>query len=467
MLLMGLLVTAVMPAPSWVVHASRSSEHVQRTPWVKVKGEWGMNRGPSARMVAGVAALIGATIGAATATSELLLRPLQLGEMGIVTMLSDGPAPKLVTSEISFNFGRMAVGDKGTHEFPFTNTGDVPLELSKGATSCKCTISGLEETLIAPGETANVKLEWTANPGGPGGDFRQTALILTNDPLRPEVTLSIEGKTFTMWDPYPQGVTFTDLQADAVASATARIMTFGDNPPVVTSIRVSQESNVVVNPVDQGENEVAEAAEVPDSPYFTAKAEPLDEALVASIPGATGGLLVTVTSVPPLPPGPMTNQLEVVFTFNGSGLSSVLSSVKEPEGGWIAKLGVKANVVGPLAVAGAVWDAANELVRIGPVSTVTGYQTKLFVTAKGEHRNAVKPRVIERVPESMQVEIGEAAAIGDGVVVRFPLSISIPAGSPTCNHLGSQQGKLGRIVLETGHPDMPQLTIPVRVAVSP
>ena len=89
------------------------------------------------------------------------------------------------------------------------------------------------------------------------------------------------------------------------------------------------------------------------------------------------------------------------------------------------------------------------------------------MTAKGEHRDTVRPVVVETVPASLKVEVGEPTAIGEGVVVRIPLSISIPAGSPTCNHLGSKLGGLGRIVLETGHPDVPQLTIPVRVAVSP
>jgi len=170
-----------------------------------------MHRGPNAWIVAGVAAVVGATIGGATAVSELMLQPLQIGEMAIVSSLSSGPAPKLVTPELNFDFGRMIVGEQGSHEFAFTNAGEAPLELTKGATSCKCTISGLEQTLIPPGETANVKLEWKANPGGPGGDFRQTALILTNDPLRPEVTLTIQGKSFAMWDPFPSGLVFTDL----------------------------------------------------------------------------------------------------------------------------------------------------------------------------------------------------------------------------------------------------------------
>jgi len=430
-----------------------------------------MHRGPNAWIVAGVAAVVGATIGGATAVSELMLQPLQIGEMAIVSSLSSGPAPKLVTPELNFDFGRMIVGEQGSHEFAFTNAGEAPLELTKGATSCKCTISGLEQTLIPPGETANVKLEWKANPGGPGGDFRQTALILTNDPLRPEVTLTIQGKSFAMWDPFPSGLVFTDLQTDAVASATAKVITHGKRAPELVSVRVSEESNVITNPVEQADDEVARAAEMPDSPHFTATAEPLQREVFADISGATGGFLLTVTTVPPLPIGPMTKQLELVFTIPEDDSDAAdddrFVPPSEPEGGWLAKLTVQANVVGPLGIAGAQWDAEREIVRMGTLSTSIGGQTKLFLTAKGQHREAVRPVVKEVVPASLQVEVGEPSAIGEGVVVRIPLSISIPAGSPTCNHLGSQQGGLGRIVLETGHPDVPELTIPVRVAVSP
>ena len=46
-----------------------------------------------------------------------------------------------------------------------------------------------------------------------------------------------------------------------------------------------------------------------------------------------------------------------------------------------------------------------------------------------------------------------------------PLFVQIPKGSPPVNCFGSDQGKLGQIVLETNHPRMPQLRIPVRFLV--
>jgi hypothetical protein len=67
----------------------------------------------------------------------------------------------------------------------------------------------------------------------------------------------------------------------------------------------------------------------------------------------------------------------------------------------------------------------------------------------------------------MEVVVGEGKPMGSGAVVRIPLTITFPAGSPPCNHLGSSQAPAGRIVLDTGHPDSPTMTIPVSVAIGP
>ena len=51
--------------------------------------------------------------------------------------------------------------------------------------------------------------------------------------------------------------------------------------------------------------------------------------------------------------------------------------------------------------------------------------------------------------------------------MRFPLTITVPPGSPPANHLGSSQAPAGRIVLDTGHPESPTMTIPVSIAIGP
>ena len=75
--------------------------------------------------------------------------------------------------------------------------------------------------------------------------------------------------------------------------------------------------------------------------------------------------------------------------------------------------------------------------------------------------------VREVVPESLVVEIGEGRPVGDKGMIRIPLSVVIRPGSPSANHRCSDQGPAGRIVLETGHPETPEFSIPVCVVIGP
>jgi hypothetical protein len=77
----------------------------------------------------------------------------------------------------------------------------------------------------------------------------------------------------------------------------------------------------------------------------------------------------------------------------------------------------------------------------------------------------VRPVVRSVVPPSLRVEVGGGAAIGSAPVVRIPITIEVPAGTPVADHLADD--RLGSIVLDTGHPDTPTLTIPVSLAIQP
>jgi hypothetical protein len=132
-----------------------------------------------------------------------------------------------------------------------------------------------------------------------------------------------------------------------------------------------------------------------------------------------------------------------------------------------AELPFEGVVAGDLALAGAAWDSSHQILSLGTVSGKKGLRTQLFLTAKGPHRDAVRPVVREVVPDSLQVDIGESKPVGTGGVVRTPLTIVVPPGSPPANNLCSEQAPPGRIVLDTGHPDTPTLTIRVCIAIGP
>ena len=74
----------------------------------------------------------------------------------------------------------------------------------RGGTSCRCTMSKLGQEKIPPGGSTKVTVTW--KPIDKPGPYQQTAKILTNDPARPQVTLTISGRITAAVQLSPAGV---------------------------------------------------------------------------------------------------------------------------------------------------------------------------------------------------------------------------------------------------------------------
>lgn len=397
-----------------------------------------MNQIP-AWVVAAVALTAGAAVGVGSAVLEATMRPWQVGDFSPAAPRAAGPTPHAEAPETTHVFGTMGVGAEGAHAFTVRNTGAAALVLSRGATSCTCTVSDFEtadgegggtgEKTIPPGADATVKVRWRGK--GQGGPFRQQATILTNDPLRPEIAFVIEGTVVPSWKAVPDVVTFPKLSSATGDRATVAVFTYGTEPALVDSLAIPDET----------------ARE-----FISLSSTPLAAADIAAEPGATGGFLLTVTVRPGAPLGSLRQAARLVFRI--------------PEE-ITADLPIEGTVVGDISFAGRGWDAARQRLVLGTVSSRLGMKTTLFLTARGPQRRAVKPVVREVVPKAVAVTVGKAEAVGDGGVVRIPLDIVIPPGSPQAYHLGSEQAPAGRLVLDTGLPDSHPVTIPVSLVIGP
>jgi len=390
----------------------------------------------SARRVAAVAVTAGIAVGAATA----LLRhsaPWSIGDT-LAGVDTSGPNPRAEVPETRHAFGTIGTGGTGSHEFVVRNTGDAPLTLRRGETSCTCTVSDFDAAeggtpegtkVVPPGGETRIRVRWKGKP--PGGPFRQQATILADDPRRTELVFVVEGTVVPTWRAVPDLIALPRLSASSGETATADVFTFGPEAPAVTEA-------------------------VFDDPAFAQFASlataPLSADAIAAEEGATGGFRVTATLEPGLPLGALKRTIRVSFTM------------PEPH---VAEIPIDGTVGGDLVMAGPGWDSSRQALLLGTVSGKAGLRTRVFLTAKGPHRDRVRPTVREVVPESLQVSVGEGSPIGTGGAVRIPIDIAIPPGSRAVNHLCSQQGPAGRIVLDTGHPDTPEFVIPVCVAVGP
>jgi len=392
---------------------------------------------PDAWVVAAVAGCLGIAVGGGVSVLEAASRPWRAGDVRPAVAAPAGPSPVAETTETTHAFGTVAVGGRGSHDFVIRNAGDAPLELTKGATSCTCTVSDFEESeggssrakVVQPGESVKLKVEWKGKGEGP---FRQHAGVLTNDPRRPQISFEVVGVvvpgTFKV---VPPMIALPKLSTGTGSQATATVFTFGTESPTVTSLTATDERT---------------------AQFYSLSTTPLTPADLAAEKGSTGGVLVTADIRPGMPIGPVRQTVRLVLAI--------------PEE-TVVEIPIEGSVTGDLALAGQAWDSSQETLRLGTVSSRTGLRTSLFLTAKGPHRSAVRLSVREIVPESLQVVVDEGTPVGSGNVIRFQMAISIPPGSDPSNHSGTPQAPAGRIVLDTGHPDSPTLTIPVCVAIAP
>jgi Protein of unknown function (DUF1573) len=78
---------------------------------------------------------------------------------GAVTEPSNDPV--ITFDNTVHDYGTVKKGGDGKCTFTFTNTGKEPLILSNVTTSCGCTIAGWPKEPIMPGQTGEIKVNYT------------------------------------------------------------------------------------------------------------------------------------------------------------------------------------------------------------------------------------------------------------------------------------------------------------------
>jgi hypothetical protein len=126
---------------------------------------------------------------------------------------------------------------------------------------------------------------------------------------------------------------------------------------------------------------------------------------------------------------------------------------------------VEGTITSDISVVGPGWDGQSGVLTFPAVASGEGAQRRLMLVVRGPHRRKAEFKAVRIVPECIQVDLGETTEINNGVLTQTPLTVRIPAGSPPGNHLVGSQGDVGQIVMDTNHPQQPQLRILVSFAV--
>lgn len=339
-----------------------------------------------------------------------------------------GPRPQVAIDKDEFDFGSMEHDTTLSHTFTVRNEGQKPLELSNGGVSCgRCTSLKIAQAEVAPGESTTVEVEWKGINGGP---FRQSATLNTNDPARPSVSLTITGKVLSAYRVNPDELVFSNHSVTDSPTAELQIFSYHG-----TGLAVSEH----------------ELTDKETAGNFGLEIKPMPADVLAKDPDAKSGVVVKVAVKPGLPLGPIRQKIRLRLNLPESP---------------VVEVPIEGNVISDLQVIGREnWNADHSVLNFGPVSSHDGAKAELFLHARGPHRHELKPKVREVTPDWLKVSIGQATDLGGGELVRVPITVEIPAGSPAGLHLGEPQGELGEVLIETGHPEAKLVRWRVRFAV--
>lgn len=98
----------------------------------------------------------------------------------LATGMATAQKKAIISSEVvSHDFGTIKEADgKVTHTFEISNSGDMPLVITRVIASCGCTTPEWPKEPIAPGKKAQIKV--TFDPAGRPGPFTKTISVYSN-----------------------------------------------------------------------------------------------------------------------------------------------------------------------------------------------------------------------------------------------------------------------------------------------
>jgi len=145
--------------------------------------------------------------------------------------------PRLTFEEQVYNFGIAGPEEKIRHTFQFTNTGAVPLKITRVSTDCGCTAALISATDIPPGGSGEIRAVFETKRYK--GKQEKTITVYSNDPYEPEIKLVIRGIVKTEVAVDPQGLNFGDVQKGEIFTKTVRLLQLSQNNLMLKKIEAN------------------------------------------------------------------------------------------------------------------------------------------------------------------------------------------------------------------------------------
>jgi hypothetical protein len=376
-----------------------------------------------------IAALVAAALGIGVGVGITVAEFSPAREVFEVSEFASGPdaggsgsasnlgSPKaVVEGSRIYNFGSIERDVKGRHTFVLRNEGSAALTIKVGQPTCKCTIATSPKDNLPPGESTEIEMEWKAEGYQP--DFRQSVELTTNDPDNPVIRLEIHGNIVHAVRPIPDEITLGSISATDGGEADGKIFGYANEPLEI-------------------------------------KGHSLVEAEIQAQPEAKSGYRIHLGVKSGLPVGPLNQTIRLQ------------TNVPTAE---VVDIPIRLTVSSDISIIGAspgiTFFADKNVLRLGKLQSAKGTKVRMFVLVKGPHREETQLQVASVDPaEALSASIGEAEKLRDGLVLKYPLEITVPPNAAPISRMGGEQGELGRITIHTTHPIAKEVRLLVQFAV--
>lgn len=343
------------------------------------------------------------------------------------------PDAKASIDIVEYDFGIRDVKEKGKHEFYIKNVGTKPLSLEVNRTTCTCTGIDLSTKRLMPGKTSIATVHYDAERATTG-PYNQGGVIVTNDPTKPEIYLSIKGIFTAPIVMEPGSVVFPSVPAAEPRSMKARIFGYEKTPLQF------------------------ETPQWTDKEHFEIKLTPselTDKDKEDSMrKNAVSAYDIDITVKPGLPIGTFQEKVQIKANY-----------ASEPTFDFLIKGQVSG---GAVTVSGMGYNKERGVATIGKTIQGKKLNRSILIQFSGSVAENAKLQVRQIRPEWLKVHLNEPRDIGRDTSRRrlYSLEIEIPADAPLGNFMNANDETNGSVVtLETGLDDSPIIKVPLEFAV--
>jgi hypothetical protein len=338
---------------------------------------------------------------------------------------TSGPQPKAVLDEEMYNFGKMILGETGSHAFVIRNEGEAPLKLKKGVVLCKCTVPEIPGGEIAPGESVEVVLEW--KPVAPTDAFDKYAEIWTNDPDNEKLRLTITGEVTTLVRVEPPAPwTVSAVREDEPTTFSGVIASGRDAFEIVAVETTAEWLSVEHRPVEEGE------------------LEELGE-------GMASGYVVTGTIRPEMPVGRFEEKIII-----RTDLEAENQEAHELE------MVVNGTRPGPFSMIGRSWHGREMTVTMDDVNAAEGKSVTVSMFVPPEEEPLQFTSVTAQ-PDIVKVELKRDGTFPSTAnKEKYDLTFTIPPGSRVGRY--SQAERIS-VAIDTNRESLPRIELSVDATV--